>query len=65
VLADLHAHAAPTEPKDDLPVEILNPLIVQDFGFEKSFLSFSEERLGMMGRGARSSARHPVLSVLE
>jgi len=48
----------------NLPVEILEPLVVQDFGFEKSFLTFAKERLDLIGQRAHLPAQHPIATVL-
>ena len=47
-----------------LPYQILEPLAVQDFGFEKTFLSFAQERLGLIARRAHLSVEHPIAVVL-
>lgn len=50
--------------EDARGVQTLESLIVQDYGFEKTFLSFAEERLGLLGRGADLPDEHPIRSVL-
>lgn len=49
---------------DELPARLLETMVVQDFGFEKTFLSFAEERIAALGRGAKVPDQHPILSVL-
>jgi len=48
-----------------LPVEILEPVVVQDFGFEKTLLTFAQERLDLIGRAAHLPGQHPIATVLE
>ena len=47
-----------------LPAEILEPVVIQDYGFEKSLLSFATERLKLLGRGADLPDQHPILTLL-
>jgi hypothetical protein len=48
----------------ELPSDILESLIVQDYGFEKSLLSFAEERIALFGRGAKMPDTHPITLLL-
>lgn len=45
---------------EDLPFEILEPVVVQDYGFEKSLMSFAKERIGSIGKKARAGGEHPI-----
>ncbi|MBM3335682.1 cytochrome c biogenesis protein CcsA, partial [Candidatus Sumerlaeota bacterium] len=48
----------------ELPGEALEQVVVQDYGFEKTLLTFARERLGLFGRGAALPDEHPIVSVL-
>ena len=58
------AAAEQDRPKVALPYELLEPLVVQDYGFEKTFLTFAQERLGLIARRAKLDVEHPIAAVL-